>query len=77
MSDTPDLRNAPRNTDTNVMRHTYRQLTAAELGQIKSIKDRGLDFIGLLDDIGGSREMSLAKTKIEEAVFWAVKHITY
>jgi hypothetical protein len=29
-----------------------------------------------MDNIGQSRELSLAKIKIEEAVMWAVKHIT-
>ncbi len=40
------------------------------------IKDAGAAFLKLVDGIGPSREMSLAKTKIEEAVMWAVKHIT-
>lgn len=32
--------------------------------------------MNLIDSIGQSRELSLAKTKIEEAVMWAVKHVT-
>lgn len=40
------------------------------------IKDKGLELHELLEHIGQSRELSLAKTKVEEAVMWAVKHIT-
>ena len=40
------------------------------------IKDMGLAFHDFVGSIGNSREISLAKTKIEEAVMWAVKHIT-
>lgn len=60
----------------NVMRHEYRVLSDAEKEQMKSVKDWGLEFHRYIDSIGSSRELSLAKTKIEEAVMWAVKHIT-
>ena len=60
----------------NVMRHEYRVLSDDEKAQMKAIKDIGLHFIGYCDAGGQSRELSLAKTKMEEAVFWAVKHIT-
>jgi len=60
----------------NVMRHEYRVLGDAEKAQMKDLKDRGLAFVEACDTIGASRELSLAKTKIEEAVMWAVKHIT-
>ncbi len=63
-------------TTNNVMRHEYRTLTDTEKLQMKTIKDQGLDFFNYIDDLGQSRELSLAKTKIEEAVMWAVKHIT-
>ena len=33
-------------------------------------------FIEVIDAIGKSREMSLAKTRIEEAVMWATKHLS-
>ena len=36
----------------------------------------GTLFHSALTNIGDSRELSLAKTKIEEAVMWATKHIT-
>lgn len=60
----------------NVMRHEYKVLSAEEKAQMQSIKDIGLEFHTLLDTLPPSRELSLAKTKIEEAVMWAVKHIT-
>lgn len=63
-------------TVNNVMRHSYRVLSDQEKQHMQAVKDFGLDFFEFIDDIGSSRELSLAKTKIEEAVMWAVKHIT-
>lgn len=69
----------------NVMRHNYRVLTEPEKGDMQALKDMGLNFVHLLHSIGNtpladerqaSRELSLAQTKIEEAVMWAVKHVT-
>ncbi len=60
----------------NVMRHEYRVLTDDEKVAMKMIKDMGSHFVDAIDAVGSSRELSLAKTKIEEAVMWAVKHIT-
>jgi hypothetical protein len=60
----------------NVMRHQYRVLSDDEKSAMQTVKDRGLELWNVFDNIGQSREMSLAKTKIEEAVMWAVKHIT-
>ena len=67
----------------NVMRHEYKGLDDAEKKQMQAVKDAGLEFHNLVTNIGlcdvnpgGSRELALAKTKIEEAVMWAVKHIT-
>lgn len=63
-------------TVNNVMRHAYRVLSDGEKSEMQAIKDRGLEFHDLLTSIGNSREISIAKTKIEESVMWAVKHIT-
>lgn len=76
----------------NVMRHAYRTLSDDEKQQMQRLKDAGLEFIELLHSVGGtlaeyteepgehvrlaSRELSLAQTKIEEAVMWGVKHVT-
>lgn len=63
-------------TVNNVMRHEYRVLSDEEKMLMQQIKDDGLSFHNLLEAMGNSRELSVAKTKIEEAVMWAVKHIT-
>ena len=60
----------------NVMRHEYRVLSDEEKVQMQVTKDFGLTFLKHVETLGTSRELSLAKTKIEEAVFWAVKHVT-
>lgn len=63
-------------TVNNVMRHQYRVLTDVEKQAMQAIKDMALEFHDYLDILGSSRELSLAKTKIEEATMWAVKHLT-
>lgn len=63
-------------TINNTVRHQYKVLNDIEKQQILSIKDQGLNFLNLLNQFQPSRELSLAKTKIEEAVMWAVKGIT-
>lgn len=63
-------------TINNTMRHQYKVLNDAEKGNILHVKDMGLAFHEFVGSLGNSREISLAKTKIEEAVMWAVKHIT-
>lgn len=63
-------------TVNNVMRHAYRVLSDEEKALMQRLKDDGLAFWNVLNGIGASRELSVAKTKIEEAVMWAVKHVT-
>ena len=63
-------------TMNNVVRHEYRVLSEAEKLSMKAVKDKGLEFIELVGSIGKSRELSLALTNAEQAVMWAVKHIT-
>jgi hypothetical protein len=67
-------------TVNNVMRHQYRVLSDAEKNAMQSIKDDGLALWNVIDNFkvfgGDSRELSIAKTKVEEAVMWAVKHLT-
>jgi hypothetical protein len=60
----------------NVMRHQYKVLSEIEKAQIGKVKDLGLTFHEFCAHLGKSRELSLAATKIEEAVMWAVKHIS-
>ena len=63
-------------TVNNTMRHQYRILTDAEKANMAAVKDKGLEFAELVTGLGKSRELSLAITKIEEAVMWACKDIT-
>jgi hypothetical protein len=63
-------------TANNAVRHAYRILTEEEKALMVEIKDQGAAFLNLLDRIGPARETSIACTKIEEAVMWAVKKVT-
>ncbi|HLZ78823.1 MAG TPA: hypothetical protein VKQ09_05740 [Sphingomonas sp.] len=63
-------------TANNAVRHQYRVLGDAEKAQMLALKDAGAAFLAEIEKIGSSRELSLAKTKVEEAVFWSVKHVT-
>lgn len=63
-------------TVNNVMRHAYRVLSDQEKAQMQTIKDKGLELHELIKSVGTSRELSIAATKTEEAVMWAVKHLT-
>jgi hypothetical protein len=63
-------------TANNAVRHAYRILSDAEKAQMVAIKDKGAELLTLIEGLGGSRELSIAKTKTEEAVMWAVKAIT-
>jgi hypothetical protein len=63
-------------TVNNVMRHAYRVLSDDEKAAMQKIKDDGLAFHEFIASLGQSRELSVSKTKVEEAVMWAVKHIT-
>lgn len=69
----------------NVMRHQYRVLDEKDKENMQGVKDLGKQFYEFLHFVGktdpsepnfSSRELALAATKIEEAVMWAVKHIT-
>jgi hypothetical protein len=64
-------------TVNNDVRHQYRVLSEAEKESMVWIKDQGLtmmEYIAL--HVPAGREASIAKTKIEEAVMWAVKGLT-
>lgn len=63
-------------TANNTLRHQYRILSDAEKAAMAGIKDKGQELLDLIAAQGGSRELSIARTKTEEAVMWAVKHIT-
>jgi len=67
---------ADQRIENNVMRHKYKVLSDVEKANMQSVKDIGLHLHEFLSALGNSRELSLAKTKAEESVMWAVKHIT-
>jgi hypothetical protein len=67
---------AGRQQADDAVRRQYRVLGDAEQAQMAAIKDKGAELLVLIDSIGSSRELSIAKTKTEEAVMWTVKHVT-
>jgi hypothetical protein len=64
------------NPTNNVMRHAMRALTTEETQQMRAIKTKGLEFYELLTNIGDGRDIAIAKTRVEEAVMWGVRHVT-
>ena len=61
----------------NVMRHQYRVLSDEEKEAMLWIKDQGLTMMEFIDgNVPKGREASLAKTRLEESVMWAVKALT-
>jgi len=64
-------------TANNTVRHQYRVLSDPEKLAMVAVKDAGEAFLATLDKFcQPGRETSLARTKAEEAVMWAVKGIT-
>ncbi len=62
-------------SSADVLGITYRQLSDTELNRIYAFKEMGTEMLGLMRESGSSRELELAQTRLEEAVFWAVKHV--
>jgi hypothetical protein len=72
----------------NVFRKQYRPLNDAEKAYLEALKDKAQELYDLLEQgpnglpgptgaVGRtSRELSLAKTNLEQAVMWAVKDVT-
>lgn len=54
----------------------HRELSPNEVERISAIRDAGLGFMEVLDLQTPGREISLARTKVEEAIMWAVKGVT-
>lgn len=63
-------------TVNNTLRHQYRVLSDEEKEKMATIKSCGQELLDIIASCGNSRELALARTKTEEAVMWAVKHIT-
>ena len=60
----------------DAMRRVYRELSDGEQKLLQLFKDHGAAFLDLCNQLAPSRELSIARTKMEEAVMWAVKHVT-
>lgn len=68
--------NLPENLPADVMRLHVKPLRAMAVKQMERVKIMGNDFYAYLENFPKTREMSLAKTKLEECVMWAVKGIS-
>lgn len=60
----------------NIMRHTYRQLTADDKARVDAIKQKAQELWNVLDQLPPGREVALAKTRVEESAMWGVKAVT-
>lgn len=62
------------------IRPTYRPLSTEEEAYVRDFKELGAQFLTLLHGIerirGANRELDISKERMQEAVFWAVHHIT-
>lgn len=61
---------------SDVMRQVYRAIPAEISAKILELKQDAANLHAKLESLGQSRELSLAKTKFEEVVMWATKHLT-
>ena len=59
----------------DVLGISYRTMSGSEVDRIHSFKEMGMEMLELMRGTGRSRELELAQTRLEEAVFWAVKHV--
>lgn len=59
-----------------VMRVEERAPTIVEQAMIEQIKTDAASLWDVFDALGSNRELSLAKTKLQEAVMWALQGAT-
>jgi len=76
MSDKMVDADSDERTINNTVRHQYRVLSDEEKAQMVAIKDKTLELVTLIDYIGASADLTVAKRKAMEASFWATYHIT-
>lgn len=63
-------------TKPSLFRKAYRELSDEEKAIVAEIKTKAEELEALLNRLPGSRYVSLAITSLEQAVMWAVKHVT-
>lgn len=77
MAEEPTKPIMPQRADPRtIFRQKYRELSTAEAGLHDAIKVTATDLYILIDNVPPSREVAIAKTKLEEAVMWAIKGLT-
>lgn len=55
---------------------TDRVLSMEQTMQLKELQDLAADFVTLCQKMGSSRDLSLAVTNMQQAEFWACRHVT-
>ena len=61
--------------DAKPYEHEYMGMSDVKKMQVQGLTDIGKSFCDACDWIGKSHEIALAKTRMREAIFWAVEHI--
>jgi hypothetical protein len=56
-------------------RNPARPLSQEQSMQVAELQNLENDFVALCTKIGKSRELSLAITNMQQAAFWAVRHV--
>jgi hypothetical protein len=74
-SETPSDSRGSSSSENSPVRHQYRVLSDEEKQLVSHVKDLGQALLDYLEAFN-SRENSIAKTKVEEAIMWAVRGIT-
>ena len=72
----PDARQSREPIQTSRFRPQYRPLSPEEKALHDKLKDAAAACEQLIEQTPPSRERSLAITKLEEAIMWAVKGLT-
>ena len=50
-------------------------MSGPELDRIQTLKEMGAEMLDVIRSSGSSRELELAHARLEESIFWAVKHV--
>ena len=61
--------------NTEKLCKVYRELSTSERKLVDDIKNQAASMLDLFDEIGSDGRIETAKTRLEEAVMWAVKYV--